>query len=213
MKTFAPLVGVSLLVGCGITAWKDKGQLGSWCASDTQARVYYRTVNSIGMSNPQDEIALAGKSGAKHSTFSFHADLDNYFGRCTFISQWPKHGTTDTFSTYEPPFDFYLVSINPIVVVGVERQNPQMSALGRMDTWDCESIWSSYLLNPIAIRTKAPYYRSANVVWFSPAVDGDLHHLDMTSSAASFKITKDDQITVVVDGAQLTTSRKRQDKF
>ena len=208
MKSLALLLVLGFLAGCSATAWKDTGRPGPWCAPGVRAHIFYRTVDSFGAPNPQGRMALAGKSGAKESEFSFLHELDAYFGRCTFINQWPAHGTTDSYPTHQSPFDLCMVSMNPTVIMGIERQNPNVSSLGSADTWGPAFIGSSYLLEPIVIRTELPYHSGAKVVWFSPAVDYDLHQLDLASGTASFAIGKGEQIVVVVDGAQLTTSRK-----
>ena len=208
MKPLALLSLLSLLTGCSVTAWKDTGQPGPWCAPNTRGHIFYRTVNSLGMSNPQGEMALAGKSGVKKSEFSFYHELDAYFGKGTLINQWPAHGTIDSHPTHQSPFDLCMVSMNPTVIMGVERQNPEVSSLGPVPTWGCAFVGSSFLLDPIAIRTELPYHPGAKVVWFSPVIGYDLHQIDLTSGTASFTIDKNEQIAVVVDGARLTTSRK-----
>ena len=208
MKSLALFVLLSLLAGCSATAWKDTGQSGSWCAPGVRGYVFYRTVDSFGAPNPQGRMALVGRSGVKESEFSFHHELDDYFGRCSFIKRWPSHGTTDSYPTHQSPFDLCMVSMNPTVIMGVERQNPDVSSLGPVTSWRCAFVGSSYLLDEIAIRTELPYHPGAKMVWFSPAVDFDLHQIDLTSGAACFTIGKNEQIGVVIDGAQVMTSRK-----
>jgi len=204
----ALLIVLIVLVGCTATVWKDTGLPGPWCSPDTRAHILYRTVNSIGMSNPQGEMALAEKLGVKKSEFVLHDELDKYFSKCTFINQWPTHGTINSIPAHESPFDLCMVSINPMVIVGVKRQNPEVSSLGPMDTWGSAFIGSSYLLDEVAIRTQLPYYPSANIVWFSPDIDYDLHQVDVSSGTASFAIGKNEKIVAVVEGGHLTILRK-----
>ena len=201
-------VALSFLAGCSGSAWKDSGRPGPWYAPGMQAHVFYRTVNSFGMPNPQGEMAFAGKSGVMTRDVSFWHELDEYFSKCRFIDQWPTHGTVNSISSHEPPFDLCLVSMNPTVIVGAERQNPKMSSFWALDKSEFAFIGSSFLIDPIAVRTTIPYHPGAKVIWFSPAVDYDLHQLDLSSATASFAIGKNEQIVVVVDGPQLTTSRK-----
>lgn len=197
-----------LFPGCTQTAWKDTGQRGPWCAPDTQAHVVYRTVDSIGVPNPQGEMALVGKSGAKQREVSFWHELDGYFAKCTFINQWPIHGTVNSIPSHELPFDLCLVSINPTVVVGAERQDPKVSAFWPLDKAGCSFIGSTFLIDEIAVRPSVPFHRGAKVIWFSPAVDHDLHQLDLTSGTASFAIGNGEEIVIAVDGPQLKTARK-----
>jgi hypothetical protein len=208
MKLLALLSLLSLLIGCSATPWKETGQPGPWCAPSMQAHVFYRTVDSFGAPNPQGRMALAGKSGVMTSEFSFHHQLDAYFGMCRFIDQWPTHGTVDSIPSHELPFDLCLVSMNPTVIVGAERQNPKVSSFWPLDKSEFTSIGSTFLIDPIAVRPTIPFHPGAKVIWFSPAVDNDLHQLDLTSGTASFAIGKNEQIVVVVVGSQLTTSRK-----
>ena len=208
MKFFAPLIVLVFLTGCSVSAWKNTGQSGPWCAPRAQAHVFYRTINSFGMPNPQGEMAFVGKSGFKQNSIEFWHELDKYFGKCTFLNQWPAHGTTDSIPTREIPFDLYLVSMNPTVIVGVERQNPELSALGSVDKWGCPIIGSTYLINYIAVRTNLPYRSGAKIIWFSPAIDLELHQLDLTLGSTSITIDKNEHITVASDGTQLTTLRK-----
>ena len=208
MKSLALFVALSFLTGCSATAWKDTGQPGPWYAPNKQAHVSYRTVNSFGMPNPQGEMALVGKSGVKQRDVSFWHELDSYFAKCTFINQWPTHGSTDSIPTHELPFDLCLVSINPTVIVGAERQDPKVSSFWPLEKSPYSFIGSTFLVDEIAVRTTVPYHPGAKVFWFSPAVDYDLHQIDLTSGAASFTIGRGGQIAVVVDGAQLTTTRK-----
>ena len=153
-------------------------------------------------------MALAAESGAKQTAFSFSHELDLYFGKCVFIKRWPAAGTTGSYPTYEPPFDLCMVSMNPTVVIGVERQNPKISSFGPVDTWGLASVGSSYLVDPIAIRTNLPYHSGAKVIWFSPAIDNDLHEINLAYGTASFAIGDGEQISVFVGGAQLMTSRR-----
>jgi hypothetical protein len=208
MKSLALFVLLSLLTGCSATAWKETGQAGPWCAPGEQAHVFYRTVDSFGAPNPLGQMALAGRSGVKTSEFAFYHELDTYFGRCTFINQWSTHGTVDSIPSHEVPFDMCLVSIDPTVIVGAQRQDPKVSSFWPMNKSPYPFIGSSFLVDEIAVRTTVPYHSGAKVFWFSPAVGYDLHQIDLTSGAASFTINKHDQIAVIVDGAQLTTSRK-----
>jgi hypothetical protein len=208
MKHLAFFVTLGFLTGCSVTDWKDTGQAGQWCAPGVQARVFCRTVDSLGAPNPQGQMALAGKSGVKTRADSFYHELDAYFGECTFINQWPTHGTTDSIPSHEVPFDMCLVSMDPTVIVGAERQDPKVSSFWPMNKSPYPFIGSSSLVDEIAVRTTVPYHLGAKVFWFSPAVDHDLHQIDLTSGAASFTITKREQIAVIVDGAQLKTSRK-----
>ena len=208
MKSLALLSLLSLFTGRSATAWKDTGQQGPWCAPGMRGHVFYRTVDSFGAPNPQDRMALTGKSGAKTSEFSFHHELDAYFGRCTFVNGWPAHETVDSIPSHELPFDLCLVSMNPTVIVGAERQNTKVSSFWPLDKSGFAFIGSSFLIDPIAVRTTIPYHPGAKVIWFSPAVDYDLHQLDLTSGTGSFAIGRSEQIVVLVDRAQLTTSRK-----
>ena len=153
-------------------------------------------------------MALAGKWGIKRSQISFYHELDAYFGKCTFINQWPTGMSINSIPSHLSPFDLCMVSMNPTVIMGVERQNPEVSSLGPIPTWGCAFISSTYLLLPIAIRTSLPYYSGAKVVWFSPAVDHDLHQIDLSSGTASITINRHEYIVVTVDGAELTTLRK-----
>ena len=208
VSLFAPLIILSLFVGCSTTAWKEAGQPGPWCAPDTMGHVLYRTVNFIGMPNPQGEMALVGKSGAKQSSISFWHELDEYFSKCSFIDQWPTHGTVGSIPSHRTPFDMCLVSMNPTVIVGVERQNPKVSAFWPLATSEYAFIGSTYLVDAIAVGTTLPYHPGAKVIWFSPAIDNNLHEIDVVSGTASLTIGKGGRISVAVDGAKLTTLRR-----
>ena len=201
MKLIGLLSLLSLLTSCSVTAWKDSSKAGPWCAPGRQAHVFYRSVNSFGAPKPQDEMALEGKSGVKTRDVSFWHELDRYFGKCRFIDQWPTHGTVNSIPSHQIPFDLCLVSMNPTVIVGAERQDPKVSSFWPLDKSKFAFIGSTFLIDPIAVRTTIPWYQGAKVIWFSPAVDYDLHQLDLTSGTASFAIGKSEQIGVVVDGA------------
>jgi hypothetical protein len=208
MKRIVLSTVLGFLTGCSVTAWKDTGQPGPWCAQGAQAHMFYRTVDSFGAPNAQGQMALAGKSGGKNSQVSFYHELDKYFAKCTFINQWPTHGFVNSIPSHQSPFDLCMVSMNPTVIMGVERKNPEVSSLGPVSTWGCAFIGSTFLRDPIAIRTSLPYHVGAKVIWFSPALDYDLHQLDLTSGVASFPISRSEQIAVTVDGAELKTSRR-----
>jgi len=208
MKFSSLLLALCFLAGCSRAAWKDTGRPGPWCEPGVRAHIFCRTVNSPGMPNPQSEMALAAESEAKETAFSFSHELDLYFGKCVFIKRWPARGTTGAYPTYDPPFDLCMVSMNPMVIMGIERQNPKVSSFGPANTWGPAFISSSYLLEPIAIRTNLPYHSGAKVICFSPAIDNDLHEINLASGTASFAIGNGEQINVFVEGAQLMTSRK-----
>jgi len=166
-------------------------------------------VDFLGAPNPQGEVAYASKTGGKKVELSFWQELDKYFGRCTFINQWPEsNGAVDGVRQHLSPFDLCLVSMNPTVIVGVERQDPKASSLDSPATKKYVFLGSTFLVDFIEARTTLPYHPGAKVVWFSPDVDYDLHQFDLGAGTASFTIRKKEQITVTVDGSQLATSRK-----
>ncbi len=209
MKSLASLIFLGLLVGCSSTAWKDTGEEGPWCAPNTRARVFYRTVDFLGAPNPQEEVAYACKSGGKKVNVSSWRELDSYFGKCTFIKQWPEsNGTVNGVRQHLSPFDLCLVAMNPTVIVGAARQDTRVSSLDSPATKKYVFIGSTFLDGFIEVRTILPYHPGAKVVWFSPAVDYDLHQIDLGAGTASFTISKNEQITVTVEGAQLSTLRK-----
>jgi len=160
------------------------------------------------MPNPQGQVAFVGKSGIKKMGVSFWHELDQYFGRCKFIDQWPTHGTVNSIPSHEVPFDLCLVSMTPTVIVGVERQDPKVSSFWPLDKSRERFVGSTFLIDPIAVRTTIPYYPGARIIWFSPAVDYNLHEIDLKPGTASFMISKGEQIFLSVDGAQLKTVRK-----
>ena len=208
MKYLTLFVALSFLTGCSVSDWKDSGRQGPWYAPGMQAHVFYRTVDSMAMPNPQGEMALAGQSGVKTKGVSFLHELDEYFGKCKFIDQWPTHGTVNSIPQHEVPFDLCLISMNPTVIVGAERQNPKASSFWPLNKSGFAFINSTFLIDPIAVRTTIPYHLGAKVIWFSPVVDHNLHQLDLTSGTASLAIGKNELVVVEVDGTQLVTSRK-----
>jgi hypothetical protein len=172
-------------------------------------------VDFIGLPSPQVEAAFVGRWGGKKNYLSVWRELDRYFWSCPFIRQWPTRGligTTDgyTIAQHDLSFDLCLVSINPTVVIGSEREDPKVSSFWPLTrtSYSYSFVRSTFLFEPIAVLTTVPYHQGAKVFWFSPAVDYDLHQIDLTSGAASFKIGKREQIAVIVDGVELKTSRK-----
>jgi hypothetical protein len=67
------------------------------------------------------------------------------------------------------------------------------------------SVGSAFLVDSIKVQTTLPYHSGAEVVWFSPAVDFNLHQILVRNGIATLG-TKD-QIIVKLDGEQLITSR------
>ena len=213
MRALALLIGFGLFAGCSTSSWKDTGKPGPWCAPNTQARVLYRTVDAPWLPNPQSEMAFVGKSGGKKSDISFWNELDDYFLHCPFIEQWPAHGRVGTrdghsIPEHELPFDLCLVSMNPTVIIGSERQDPKVSSFWPLDKSSCAFIGSTFLLDKIAVRTTVPYHAGAKVIWFSPSADQVLHELALTSGTASFVVCTNVEISVVVDGTELKSLRK-----
>jgi hypothetical protein len=208
------------LSGCG-TSWENTGGQGPWCAAGRRARVFSKTFSSF--NGPRQTIwAYESKSGFKHDSGEFARELNEYFSKCTFINQWHKRGTigsTNGTSTpnYESPFDLYLVSMNPTVVVGVDKR-ARIAAVDKkarsdnptdsLSTPKVGFVWSTYVCGPIDVATVLQYHPGAKVVWLSPAVDNDLHQVDVTSGTASFPIGNNEQITLSVDDTKLVTARK-----
>jgi hypothetical protein len=207
MKSYGLLLSVlGLVVGCS-PSWKDTGQQGPWCAPNAQARVFCSELVSVA-GPQQDQRAYESKSGVKHSEVSFLHELDEYFSKCTFISQWPARGTINSVRQHKSPFDLCFVSMEPTVIVGVERQDPKVSALDSPARKKCLFLSSTHLTDFIQVRTTLPYHVGAGVVWFSPAEDHDLHRIDLGTGTATFTIGEVGQITVAVEGGLLITSRK-----
>lgn len=196
------------LCGCSVSSWKDIGRPGPWCAPNTQAHVLTRISNSLGAPTPQSKMAFSAQSGAKQTEFSLLHELDNYFSKTKFIEQWPTHGTVNSIPSHETPFDLCLISINPTVIVGVQRKDPKISSFWPLDKSPYVFVASTYLVDPIAVRTTVPYYAGATVFWFSPAVDYNLHQIDLGSGAATFAIGNKQTISLNIDGTDLKTSRQ-----
>jgi hypothetical protein len=208
-KFLASLSFLGLLAGCS-GGWRDTGEHGPWCAPNKRARVFYRTVASV--AGPQQgEVSYENNSGVKKSKLSFGHELDEYFGQCAFINQWPQHGTVNSVSQHEPPFDLCLVAMDPTVIVGVERRNPKVSALDSPAKKAYVFVGSTHLLGFVEARTTLPYYKGAEVVWFSPEEDHELHRLDLGAGTASFTVGKVARITVAIEGPLLATSRELAD--
>lgn len=210
MKTAAWLLFFAPpLIGCGTTAWEDTGEVGPWCATGRQARVLSRTVNPIGAPNPQTQLAFEDGLGRKQEEGSLWRKLDEYFSQCTFIQEWPTRGTINSVAQHEAPFDFYMISINPIVIMGVDRQ-PLQSVPPKLSRRKCEVfVGSKHLVGFIAVRTKIPYRPGLHVVWFSPDADHELHELDLKDGIAGFTVGEKVRVTVTVeDNSQLVTSRE-----
>jgi hypothetical protein len=153
-------------------------------------------------------VAYANASGSKKSQRSFSQELNDYFRRAKFIKEWPEGGTVGTVRQHFSPLDLCLVSMDPTAIIGVQRKDPNVSSLHSPATKKYVFIGSPYLDHFIEVRTTLPYHSGARVVWFSPAVDDDLHDLDLRGGEGSFAIGKQARISVAVDGEQLTTSRK-----
>jgi hypothetical protein len=208
---FALVAGPVLVAGliffaCCNSPWKDPGLQGPWCAPNTRARIYYR--NLPGIDRRDSKIAYADKSGRKIDTLSFLHELDEYFGKCTFIRQWPKAGTINGVTAHQPPFDLWLVSMDPTVIVGVQKPDPKKSALGPTDPVAYRQVHSTALPSPIVAWTTLPYHRGAEVVWFSPSTDYDLHPIDLKSGSVRFAISETEWITVAVVKSELVTRRE-----
>lgn len=140
--------------------------------------------------------------------------MDKYFSTCTFIKQWTESNGTTSDLKYGPvkqhisPFDLCLVSMNPTVIVGVEKKDPKASSLNSPYTKKYLFIGTTFLDDPIEVRTILPYHPSAEVVWFAPDFGDKLHQIDLGTGTASFAINKKEQITVTVEGSELKTIRK-----
>jgi hypothetical protein len=204
MRFVVPLPLVLLTLGCR-SAWEPRSIEGPWCAPNVRAKVYYRNLPGI---NGHGEFGYANKSGVKQGDLAFLNELDHYFAKCAFIDQWPVHGYVNATKHHESPFDLCLVSIDPTIIMGVERKDPRVSSLHAHATNRSISVGSTFLLDGIEVRTTLPYHTGAHVVWFSPAADHDLHPLDVANGKASFSLANRTEIDVTVVGDQLTTSRK-----
>jgi len=218
VKSVALFTVLALLAGCSATPWKDTGKPGPWCAPNKQSRIYHGTVDYFWALTPEGQGAFDGKWGFKKNYDSIRRELDSYFWDCPFIEQWPVHGSVSagylvSIAQHVSPFDLCLVSINPTVIIGSERPNPKRSSFWPVNRSQYHSCYvsSTFICDEIAVGTNVPYHPGAKVFWFSPAVDHDLHEIDLSSGSASFPISKRQQIAVVVEGLELKTSRKRKD--
>ena len=216
MKSFALLAVLGLFSGCAsYTVWTSTAAAVPWCGPDRRAHVYYRywtqTEDNLFQREPEryQQVGYSGKSGVKKSAASFRKELDEYFRNCTFIKQWPQDINAGPPWPRFSPFQLYFVSMDPTVVVGVEKPDPKMFQVVLPPMQEkVYGIDSTYLVDFIEARTTLPYHSGAKIVWFSPAVDHDLHQIDFTSRVASFTVGENEQIIVTADGAELRTSRK-----
>ena len=199
-----PVLG--LFVGCS-SGWKDTGAQGPWCAPATRSKVFSRSWATF--NGPRDgEVGYSNASGVKKSGISLSRELDDYFSRCSFINQWPAGGTVGLVRQHDSPFDLCLVSIDPTVIVGVERQDLKVRSFHSPARKGHVFTSSAHLLGFIEVRTTLPYHSGARVIWFSPGVDYDLHQLDPGAGTGTFAVGEQAQFSIVVDGEQLTTLRK-----
>ena len=168
-------------------------------------RGFFRVLPSI--DRTVTEVAYESSSGAKQSEGSFWRELDDYFSQCAFIENWPRRGSVNGVPQHESPFDLCLVSMEPTVIVGIDRQGSKVTAR-HPGLPGFRFVGAKHLLGFIEVRTTLPYHDHANVVWFSPAVDHELHRLDLGGGKASFAVGKSTQLTVAVEGSGLVTSRE-----
>jgi hypothetical protein len=105
------------------------------------------------------------------------------------------------------PFALYLISINPTIILGVEKDDKQIPSTQQGKE---PFISSTFLDDLIMIRINPPYKAGAKVIWFAPSMDNKLHQIDLAAGTANFAINKREQITITVEGSELKTMRKNQ---
>jgi hypothetical protein len=188
----------------------DCSQQGPWCAPNVRARILHREFPSI--AGPErSEVAYRTSEGVMVSESSVVRELNDFFSQCAFLKQWTENGTVESKAgsktQHVQPFDLYLVSIEPIVVLGIERQNPKASGLDRPDLVPYVWLFSPYLASPIEVKTSLAYHKGAKIVWFAPNVDHELHRVDLQNGAASFTVSGKTHFKLAPQGARLAATR------
>lgn len=186
--------------------WRPIGQLGPWMGPGRRGFEVERSLFTVDL--PRYENGYAGKWGIWGRVVggdSVMRKLDRYFHNCKFIKQWPEDGIYASTQSYDSPYRLYLVSLHPMIIVGVKRTKP--SAPWRDDIIrNC--VVAYHIGGPIRVRTTFPYRLGSSVVWFSPRSDYILHRLSLKTGAAYFPIAGGGRITITVRQKQLVTERK-----
>jgi len=160
------------------------------------------------MGVPTGQVAFTDRSGHKKNTAAFQDELNTYFVDCKFTKGWPEFGVAGNYRPLIAPFRFHFVSMDPVVIVGVAKEDPTDTNPDYLYTGQHTFIGTNYINDAFQAGTTFPYRPGAKVVWFSPAVDHDLHDIDLASRTARIALAGSEFLTISVDGSQLVTSRQ-----
>ncbi len=194
--------------------WVTSDTPGPWCAANKRATVQSRRYKPgwLEVANPSRTYLRYGWRRRIWVVDLQREFSRDYFTRTDFWQAWPAGRVT--YSIPDPnqpsgrrdipgrdsPFRFYLVSIFPIVLIGVPDSGDLFSEpeKGYLDPLAL-NFYGLRFSERVWIRTQFPTSHDAQLVYFAPKLSMELETLDLVSGSDAIDLE---------DGSQLVVSRE-----
>jgi len=201
---------LAILCSCSLPAsWTKTNNVDCpWRAPGIKAKAYTRPVQAVFMSDHVGNETAYGDDGFRSYKIEqeeLTKELDKYFRNCEFIKKWSPTGSRiDNIIVRNSPYDLYLVSITPTIIVGVSK-----NTLSQQDNFYFQRIplRTYHLSDEIIVTTSIPYRTTSEIIWLFPKRDNELHCLDLANGTAFITINGNDKISFVINKGVLHVTR------
>ena len=112
------------------------------------------------MSGPHTQIAFSTGGIWKTRRHKLSGQLDEYFSNSKIVKSWPRSGHhVGNTALVRSPYDLYLVSINPMVIIGVKGDD-----LPVVKSWANTTIGARPLLHGVDVATDLPLHSVSEII-------------------------------------------------
>lgn len=195
------IIGICIVVGFGLTStacvqpWKAMDDATPWAAGGIPARAIGRVVEKpffvVAAPDRTMDVRWEDARGVKHRPRDIVEHAQSYLDASGMSQNWPLAGiyiggSRGGVEQRIAPFDFTIVSIDPVVVLmtphelGPDIEGTRREIVGELA--DRHQLRGRWLANPFRYGSRMPY--DEHVLWFSPDLKHGPSELPMTNAVS-----------------------------
>jgi len=194
-----------MLTGCSTTSrWSETRTPRPWCAPGQRAVIYDRTYDAYMMSGPHTQIAFSTGGIWKTRRHKLSSQLDRYFSSSPIVDAWPRSGDhVGQRALVRSPYDLYLVSIDPIVIIGVKGDDLPVVPYSAHT-----SISARPLLGRVDVGTDLPLHSVSEIIVLP--IEGNVASFVCTPDQLPKRVTlgQNDHLLMIKQRDKIVTQRE-----
>jgi hypothetical protein len=193
-----------LVCGCvSNTPWEPTSISGPWCAPEERSVVYTRTHDAYMLPGAQQQTAFSTRSSRNIGRSSIGEQIDELLAPSEILASWPGSGSHyGNIEQRKPPFDLYLVAIDPIVLIGVSGTTRPV--------FNGQAVFSACLRDVVRVSTELPLPTGDSIMFFRSDQNRlKATSLQITTVPLSVSLDRNDYIRLTRSGDRLLIARTK----